>query len=142
VATATEETVRDEQETWEAEQAAGDVEIDAETEPTDPDGKSLFDRAAYQAPGLRIDEVDGQEVDKIWLRFTGRVALDRTKTEDVALFNRARLGKELELRVSGSGVRVGTSRTTAKGGDLDAVVGEREIKVDTVYVLEPEELSA
>ena len=137
MATATEEAVRTEQEDWEAEQEnAGD-----ET-PEDPDGKALFDRAAYQAPGLRIDEVDGQEVDKIWLKFTGRVALDRTKAADVAIFNKARLGAELELRVSGKGARVGTGYTTSKGGDLEAVVGEREVRIDTVYVLSAEELEA
>jgi len=106
----------------------------------DGEGKALFDRAAYQAPGLRIDEVDGQEVDKIWLKFSGRVALDRTKASDVALFNKARLGKELTLRVNGKGARVGTGYTTSKGGDLEAVVGEREIKIDSVYVLDAEEL--
>ena len=113
----------------------------AET-PGDTTGKALFDRDAYQAPGLRIDEVDGQEVDKIWLKFTGRVALDRTKADDVAIFNKARLGAELELRVSGKGARVGTGYTTSKGGGLEAVVGEREVRIDTVYVLSAEDLEA
>jgi len=144
VATATEEQVRTEQEEWEAlkegetgepmEAVAGD-ELSG-----DPDGKALFDRSQYQKPELRIDEVDGQEVDKIWLKFTGRVALDRTKASDVALFNRVRLGSGLELRVSGKGARVGTGYTTSKGGDLEAIVGEREIRIDTAYVLRAEEL--
>ena len=95
--------------------------IDTATEPSDP---------------------DGQEVDKIWISFKGRVGLDRTKADDVALFNRLRLGKELELRVAGKGVAVGTKKTTSRGGDLDAVVGERVLEIDTVYVLSPEELVA
>lgn len=108
--------------------------------PADPDGQALFDRGAYQAPELRIDQVDGQEVDKIAIKFTGRVTLDRTDPQDVALFNRIRLGRDVELRVSGRGARVGTGYTTSKGGDLEAVVGEREIRIDTVYVLDAEEL--
>jgi hypothetical protein len=139
VATATEEIVRTEQEEYEADigpegARTGDVE------PAEPK-ESLFDREAYKAPELRIDQVDGQEVDKIWIRFSGKVALDRTKPDDVALFNRARLGQELEIRVAGRGARVGTGYTTSKGGDLDAIVGERTIDVHTVYVLGPEELS-
>ena len=113
----------------------------AET-PGDTTGKALFDRDAYQAPGLRIDQVDGQEVDKIKIKFSGSVSLDRTKANDVSLFNRIRLGKEVELRVSGKGARVGTGYTTSKGGDLEAVVGEREVRIDTVYVLSAEELEA
>lgn len=111
-----------------------------QAEPTDPEGKALFDRSQYQDPTLRIDQVDGQDVDKIWLKFTGRVALDRTDPGDVALFNKARLGAELWLRVSGKGARVGTGFTTSKGGDLEAVVGEREVRIDTVYVLAAEDL--
>jgi hypothetical protein len=144
VATATEETVRTEQVDWEA-QKDGETgesveEIAGDEVSGDPDGKALFDRSQYQKPELRIDEVDGQEVDKIWLKLTGRVALDRTKAEDVALFNRVRLGQDVELRVAGKGARVGTGYTTSKGGDLEAIVGEREIRIDTVYVLGPEEL--
>jgi hypothetical protein len=137
VSTTLEETVAAEQAEHDEEAAADDA---AHEEPTDPEGKALFDRTKYQNPGLRIDEVDGQEVDKIWLKFSGRVALDRTKADDVALFNKARLGAELELRVSGTGARVGTGYTTSKGGDLEAVVGVREIRIDTVYVLSAEEL--
>lgn len=141
MATATEETVRTEQDEWgHPTHAEREQVTDGDAASDDPDGKALFDRSAYQAPELRIDEVDGQEVDKIWLKFSGRVALDRTKAADVAIFNRARLGAELELRVSGKGARVGTGSTTSKGGDLEAVVGEREIKIDTVYVLSAEEL--
>ena len=135
MATATEDIVRDEQEAYDAENAVDET-------PDDPEGKALFDRAAYQAPGLRIDEVDGQEVDKIWLRFGGKVALDRTNPKDVALFNRVRLGKELELRVAGKGQAVSTKHTTSRGGDLDAVVGERTLDITDVYVLDPEELEA
>jgi hypothetical protein len=116
------------------------VEHEPDPEPADPKGEALFDRSRYQEPGLRIDQVDGQEVDKIWIAFRGRVALDRTVAADVALFNRVRLGQELELRVAGKGVAVGTKHTTSRGGDLDAVVGERTLEVTDVYVLDPEDL--
>lgn len=120
---------------------AGVEEIAEEEEtPQQKRDGELFDRDAYQAPGLRIDQVDGQEVDKIKIKFSGSVVLDRTKPDDVALFNRVRLGKDVELRVAGKGARVGTGYTTSKGGDLEAVIGEREVRIDTVYVLEAEEL--
>lgn len=120
---------------------AGVEEIAEEEEtPQQKRDGELFDRDAYQAPGLRIDQVDGQEVDKIKIKFSGSVVLDRTKADDVALFNRVRLGKDVELRVAGKGARVGTGYTTSKGGDLEAVIGEREVRIDTVYVLEAEEL--
>ena len=71
------------------------------------------------------------------IRGEGRVF----ESVDVAS-ERLRLGKELELRVAGKGVAVGTKKTTSRGGDLDAVVGERVLEIDTVYVLSPEELVA
>lgn len=146
MATATEERTHPgtgvEMEPAEGDTITGDGSGQALPELSDPDGQALFDRSRYQDPELRIDQVDGQEVDKIWIAFKGRVGLDRTKAEDVALFNRLRLGKELELQVSGKGVAVGTKKTTSRGGDLDAVVGERVLEIDTVYVLSPEELAA
>jgi hypothetical protein len=35
---------------------------------------------------------------------------------------------------------VGTGWTTNREGDLDAVVGERTLKVDSVWILDPENL--
>lgn len=144
MATATEEQVRTEQEDYEAEQAEEDVgPAGARTGDVEPaaDGKSLFDREAYKAPGLQLDQVDGQDVDKIWIPVTGRVALDRKNPAHVALFRKLVLGREVELRVTGTCVKVGTGFTTSKDGDLDAVVGERTVKVTDIYALEPEELT-
>lgn len=125
--------------TLEEQVTPAEAEHEQKTEAETKDG--LFDRDAYQAPELRIDRVDGQEVDRIALKFSGRVTLDRTNPADVQLFNRIRLGREVELRVSGKGARVGTGYTTSKGGDLEAVVGEREIRIDSVYVVAPEALT-
>lgn len=66
--------------------------------------------------------------------------LDRSAPGDVALFNRLKLGKECEIRCSGTVKGVGTSFAASREGDLDAVVGEKTVAVDSVWVLEPEAL--
>lgn len=99
-----------------------------------------FDASAYDRPGLQIAKVDGQGIDKIRVAFTGSVMLDRSDVADVALFNKLMLGTEVELRVAGKVSKTATGWTTNREGDLDAVVGERTVKVDTVWVLDPESL--
>jgi hypothetical protein len=113
----------------------------AELEPN-PDAGELFDRSHYDREDLAIPAVDGEGIDRIRIRFTGSVMLDRSAPADVALFNRLRLSKEVELRVAGRVSGVSTGYTTGKDGDLDAVVGERTVKVETVWVLDPENLSS
>lgn len=101
----------------------------------------LFNRDQYELEGLQIPKVDGQSIDKIAIKFSGRVMLDRSDPADVAMFNRLQLGQDVELRisakVSNSG---GAGFTTSKEGDLDAVVGSKSLAVDSVWVLEPEQL--
>lgn len=101
-----------------------------------------FDRSQYDKPGMQIEKIDGQTVDKIAIRFGGRVMLDRSDPKDVALFNRLKLGLPVELRVAGSvGTHTG-GKATNRDGDLDVIVGTKGIKIDTVYVLVAEELAA
>ena len=103
--------------------------------------ETAFDAAQYDKPELQIAKVDGQGIDKIRVAFSGSVMLDRSDPADVALFNKLMLGKECELRVAGKVSKTATGWTTNREGDLDAVVGERTVKVDTVWVLTAEGLS-
>jgi hypothetical protein len=114
-----------------------DEETRDDTPPAEGDG--LFDRSQYEREDLAIPKVDNQPIDKIAVKFAGRVMLDRSDPADVALFNKLVLGKEVELRCSGKVSRVGTGWATNREGDLDAVVGERQLHVDSVWVLSPEE---
>lgn len=103
---------------------------------------ALFDKTRYDDPELRITKVDGQGIDKIRIGFAGSVLLDRSNPKDVELYNRLTLGKECELRVSGKVSKVSTGWTTNREGDLDAIVGERVCKIESVWVLTPENLAA
>jgi hypothetical protein len=112
-------------------------------QPSEPDptkGEALFDRSQYEREDLAIPKVDGQPIDKIRVKFSGSVMLDRSDPADVALYNKLVLGREAELRCSGKVSGVGTGWTTNREGDLDAVVGERTMKVDSVWILDPENL--
>lgn len=109
-------------------------------ETTDETKDALFDKARYDDPELRIQKVDGQGIDKIRVGFAGSVMLDRSDPKDVALFNKLILGKEVELRCAGKVAKTATGWTTNREGDLDAIVGERTVKVETVWVLEAESL--
>lgn len=131
MASTLEETVRQEQEAHDTQPAP----------PAAANGEQpMFDPSDYDREDLAIGKVDGHGVDKIAVHFTGRVMLDRSNPADVALYNRLSLGREEELRVAGKVQKVGTGWTTNREGDLDAIVGERTLKIDTVWVLEAEEL--
>lgn len=107
---------------------------------TDEDGGALFDQTAYNDPALALDTVDGHDVDKIRLAFSGNVMLDRKSETDVDLIRKLKLGQDLELRVAATCAGKTQGFTTGKEGDLDAVVYTGSLKVTTVYVLTPEEL--
>lgn len=101
---------------------------------------SLFAAAQYDDPKLYLDKVDEKDVDKIRVEFSGSVMLDRKDAEDVALIRSLKLGKPLELRVAATCNSKKTGYTTGKEGDLDAIVFTGGLKIDTLYVLTPEEL--
>lgn len=125
-----------------AAQTEGDDDLlaTAGTEPDEPQDGELFNASDYDREDLAIAKVDGNQIDRIKIKFAGSVMLDRSNPADVALFNRLRLNQELELRVAGKVTGIGTGFTTGKDGDLDATVGSKTIKVDTVWVLDPEGL--
>jgi hypothetical protein len=101
---------------------------------------ALFDKAAYDSPELALPKIDGEGVDKIAVAFNGRVLLDRTDPRDVELIRRMKLGQDVTLQVEGRVSKKGHGFTTNKEGDLDAVVFETAVRVETVYrpVLEGE----
>ncbi|HEY8723423.1 MAG TPA: hypothetical protein VIL92_06140 [Gaiellaceae bacterium] len=107
---------------------------------SDPQKGQLFDKSQYEREDLQIATVDGQTIDKIRIDLTGSILLDRSDPADVALYNRLILGHECELRVSGKVGGSGAGYTTSKDGELDAVVGKKAVKIDSVWVLTPEEL--
>lgn len=119
--------------------AGAALEQSATDEP-DPSKGQLFDKSQYEREDLQIAKIDGQTVDKIKVSFSGSVMLDRADPADVALYNRLMLGQECELRVAGKVSGTGGGYTTSKGGELDAIIGEKKINVSTVWVLTPEQL--
>lgn len=95
----------------------------------------LFDPTQYDDPELQLAKVDDQQIDKIKLTFTGSVMLDRGNKADVALYRKLSLGKTgVTLMVEGRCSSSGAKQSTNREGDLDVVVGEKTIKVDTVYI--------
>jgi hypothetical protein len=66
--------------------------------------------------------------------------LDRSDKADVALYNRLSLNKDVELRVAGRVNGTGARGATNREGDLDVIVGKKTFKVETVWVLSPEDL--
>lgn len=106
-----------------------------ETPAADPDGKALFDRSQYDDPGLAIAKVDGQQIDKIRLNFSGSIMLDRSDKADVALYNKLILSDStVTLMVEGECTGTGAKKNTNREGDLDVIVGVKTIKIGTVYV--------
>jgi hypothetical protein len=59
--------------------------------------EQAFDDADYADPRLRLDQVNGKDVDKIAVRFGGSIDLTRKNPEHVALFRKLVLGKEIDL---------------------------------------------
>lgn len=106
----------------------------------DPEGKALFDRSKFETEELALPKVDDQTIDRISVKLTGEIMLDRSDPADVALFRKLKLGKEVELRLAGKVTGSGGRGNTNRDGDLDVVVGTKTIKADTVYVLDPNEL--
>jgi hypothetical protein len=105
-----------------------------------PAGPALFDRSQYDREDLQIAKVDGQSIDRIAVAFSGEIMLDRSDKADVALYNRLSLNKDVELRVAGRVNGTGARGATNREGDLDVIVGKKTFKVETVWVLSPEDL--
>lgn len=128
-------------EDWSGTGAEPEPEADESTPPADIKGQTAaFDATDYTREDLQIPKIDGNAIDKIRVDFSGSVMLDRSAPADVALFNRLVLGGEAELRCAGKVSGTGAGFTTNKEGNLDVVVGKKTLKVETVWVLTPEQL--
>lgn len=106
----------------------------------DPQGKKLFDPAQFDSPALRLDQVDGEDVQKIAAKFSGTVWLDRSNPDHVTLIRDLRLGQTVTLQVEALVGPPIPGSTTNREGDLDVLSLSRKFDVQTLYKLTPEEL--
>jgi hypothetical protein len=111
------------------------VEAEETAGPTrdEEDKEGLFPAADFDAPGLQLVKIDGEQIDRIALKFSGTVFLDRSDPRDVALMRAMRLGNDITLQVEGKCSKKGYGFSTDREGELDVVVQEHAIKIETVY---------
>lgn len=93
---------------------------------------ALVDRAKYEREDLAIPKVDGQSIDRISIKFTGEVFLDRSSPGDVAIYNAFMLGKDVQLLIEAKCNATGAKGATDRDGALDVVVGTKGIKIHTL----------
>jgi hypothetical protein len=106
--------------------------IEEEAPPADPEGKALFDRSTYETEELALPKIDGEGIDKIAVKVSGRVWLERGSPEHVALVRDVRLGQEVTL-VCEATVRMPVpGYSTDKEGDLDVISLTRHFAVTSV----------
>lgn len=103
----------------------------AETE-TKPPPNALFDKSEYEREDLQIAKIDGQSIDRIAVKFSGEVFLDRSEPSDVAIFNALKLGKDVALMIDAKCSATGATGATDREGDLDVVVGRKGLKVHSL----------
>jgi hypothetical protein len=102
--------------------------------PPPPDPKdALFDRSNYDNPELALPKVDGEGTDKIALKFSGTVFLDRMDPADVELMRNMKLGNDVTLMIEGKCAKKGWGFTTDREGELDVVKLEHAVNVHSVY---------
>lgn len=118
-------------ETEQDDQAGAEGEVEPKP---DPEGKRLFNASDYEREDLQIPKIDGNQIDRIAIKFAGEVFLERSSPEDVALFNKLKLGQDVTLMVEAKCSSTGAKGATDREGDLDVTVGQRAVKVHTVYV--------
>lgn len=117
-----------------SEDASSDVTKEEETTPDPEPGEqaAAFDPSAYDREDLQIPKVDGQSIDRISLKFSGEVFLDRSEPSDVAVYNAFRLGKDVSLLIEAKCSSTAAKGATDRDGDLDVVVGTKGLKVHSL----------
>lgn len=131
-----EQTIEAEQQAYDAAEEQGEAHDDANAgTPVDENGQpTLIDRSQYEREDLAISKVDGNQIDRIRLKVSGTVTLDRSSVPDVKLWNDLVLGRDITLMVEGRCAGTGAKEATGRDGDLDVVVGEKTVRVHTLYV--------
>lgn len=126
------------------EQAAYEAQDETTVEPPDEDEDNepdeakpgeqttAFEPADYDREDLQIPKVDGQGIDRISLKFSGEVFLDRSEPSDVAVYNALRLGRDVRLLIEAKCSKTGASGATDRDGNLDVVVGTKGLKVHSL----------
>jgi hypothetical protein len=105
-------------------QAPASEEQEAGTQP---------DRSQYDKPGLRLAKIDGKSVDRIAIKFSGQVMLDRSDPADVKLFRDLELGKQnVSLLIEAAVDKASGSGATNRDGDLDVIVGSKTLRIHSL----------
>lgn len=113
-----------------------DEETEEETTQLEPDPEKgeLFDRKKWDSEPLALPYADDQQIDRISLKFSGEVFLDRSDPADVALFRKLKLGHDVDLKIQAKVSSTGSKGHTDRDGDLDVVVGTKGLKVHSVDI--------
>lgn len=83
--------------------------------------------------------VDGQATDTLDVSFGGKVSFNALDREARELFESLTLGREVELRVSGTIVKKSGAYKRSKN-DEEVVTGTAGIKIEQLYIVPPEQL--
>lgn len=118
--------------TLEEPQTAEETQEPPAPEPAGPED-ALFDKSHYDDPELALPKVDGEGTDKIALKFSGTVFLDRMDPRDVELMRSMKIGGDVTLQIEGRCSKKGWGFTTDREGELDVVKLEHAVTVHTVY---------
>jgi len=134
--TALERQVREEQEAHEG-NPPGDVDFDNDPEPDEPivdEGgqTAILDRSAYEREDMQIPKVDGVSIDRIVIKLTGEIHLDRSDPADVKVYNDLRFGRDVQPLIEGRCNSTGAKGATDRDGDLDVVIGQKTVKVQSL----------
>lgn len=101
-------------------------------EPAPGEQAAAFDPSAYDREDLQIPKIDGQSIDRISIKWSGEVFLDRSDPSDVAVYNELRLGRDVALLVEAKCSSTGAKGATDREGDLDVVVATKGLKVHSL----------
>lgn len=87
------------------------------------------DERLFEMPAVTIDESNPTQ---ITLAFSGTITLDRSQTDDVALYNRLASGKLFDLNVSGFVKGANTVHRRDTEGNIDAVAQTKSLVIDSI----------
>jgi hypothetical protein len=103
-----------------------------DTEPKPGEQTAAFDRSQFEREDLQIPKIDGQSIDRISIKWSGEVFLNRSDPDDVAVYNALRLGRDVQLLVECKCSSTGAKGATDREGDLDVIVATKGLKVHSL----------